>query len=112
VKLCLIAHQIVALDLRALAVAVVPDQAPLPVVHPVVHLVLQLVPEIEEENEVVAKVWMLRGGMTIKKRKGIKKEKGREIGIKTEIATRKGKRETILFLIKLNKKDDPGIIFI
>jgi len=108
----LVAHQIAVLDLRVLAVVAVPDQALLPVVHPVVHLALQLVPEIEEEKEVVAKALMLHADMTIKKRKEKRKEKGKEIEIRTETVIKKGRRETILFLKKLNKKDDPGIIFV
>lgn len=111
-KLCLIAHRIAALGLRALAVAVVPDQAPLPVAHPVVQLVLQPVLEIEEEKEVVAKALMPHGDMKIRRRKEIKKERGKEIGIRTESVRKKERKGTMLFLIKLNKKEDPGIIFI
>lgn len=111
-KLCLIVHQIAALDLQALAVVVVPDQAPLLVAHPVVQLALQPVPEIEEEKEVVAKVLMPHGDMTIRRRKEIKKGKGKGIEIRTEIVRKKERKGTMLFLIKLNKKEDPGIIFI
>lgn len=109
-KLCLIAHRTAARDLRALAVAVVPDQALLPVAHPVVQLVPQPVPGIAEEKEVVAKALMPREGMTIRRRRGIKKEKGREIGTRTEIVIKKERKGTMLFPTKLNKKDDPGII--
>lgn len=111
VKLCSIAHRIAAPDLRVLVVAVVLDQALLRVAHRVVHLVLQPVPEIEEEKEVVAKVPMPREDMKIKKRRGIRREKGNGIGTRTETARRKERREIMLSLIKLNKKDDPGIIF-
>ena len=106
----MVAHQIAVLDLRALAVAVVPDQALLPVVHPVVHLALQPVLEIEEEKEVVAKALMLHADMTIRKRKEKRKEKGKGIETRTETVIRKGRRETILFLKKRNK--NPGIIFV
>lgn len=110
----MIAHQIAALDLRALVVAVVQDRALLPVAHLVVQVALQLAPEIEEEREVVVKVSMPREGMTIRKRREIKKEKGKEIGTRTrtEIVIRKGKKGIILFLIKLNKKDVPGTIIV
>lgn len=87
--------------------AVVPDQVPLPVARLAVQPVLQVVPETEEENAVVAKVSILRGDMIIRKRRGIKREKGTGIGI--EIAKRRRKREAILFLINLNLKDAPGI---
>lgn len=92
--------------------AVVPDQVLLPVAHPVVQLVLQLAPEIEEEKEVVAKVSMLREGMTIRKRRGIKKEKGKGTGIRIETVTRKERRGIMLSPIKLNKKDGLGTIFV
>lgn len=108
----MIAHQIAVLDLQALAVAVVPDQVLLPVAHPVVQLALQLAPEIEEEKEVVAKVSMLRGNTTIRKRRGIKKEKGKGIGTRTETVIRKERRGIMLSPIKLNKKGDLGTIFI
>lgn len=92
--------------------AAVPDQALLLVAHPVVRLVLQPVPEIEEEKEVEAKVPMLHVDMTIRKKKEKRKEKGKGIETRTETVIKKGRRETILFLKKLNKKDDPGIIFV
>lgn len=112
VKLYSTVHRIAALDLRALAVVVVPERAPLPVAHPVVQLALQLVLEIEEEKEVVAKVSMPREDMTIRRRREIKKEKGRGIGIRTETVIKKERRGTMLFLIKLNKKDAPGIVLV
>lgn len=87
--------------------AVVPDQVPLPVARLAVQPVLQVVPETEEENAVVAKVSILRGDMIIRKRRGIKREKGTGIGI--EIAKRRRKREAILFLINLNLKDAPDL---
>lgn len=110
-KLYSIVHQIAALDLRALAVEVVPEQAHLPVAHLVVQLALQPVLKIEEGKEVVAKVSMPQEGMIIRRRKGIKKEKGRGMGIKTETVIKKERKETMLFLIKLNKRDDPGTVF-
>lgn len=90
--------------------AVAPDQVQLPVARLAVQLVLQVVPEIEEENAVVAKVSMLREGMIIRKRRGIRREN--EIGIGTEIAKRRRKREATLFLKNLNLKDALGIIFV
>lgn len=108
----MIAHQTAAQDLRALAVAAVLDRAHLPVAHPVVRLVLQPVPEIEEEKEVVVKALRFHGDTKIRKRKGKKKEKGKGIGTRKEIVKRKERKGTMLFPKKLNKKDDPGIIFV
>lgn len=102
-------HRIAVLDLRALAVVVVPEQAPLPVAHPAVQLALQLVLEIGEEKEVVAKVSMPREDMIIRRRREIKKEKGRGIGKRTETVIKKERKGTMLFPIKRNKKDVPGI---
>lgn len=90
--------------------AVAPDQVQLPVARLAVQLVLQVVPETEEENVVVAKVLMLREGMIIKKRRGIRREN--ETGIGIEIAKRRRKREATLFLKNLNLKDALGIIFV
>lgn len=106
-----IVHQTVALGLRVLAAAVVPDQAPLLLAHLVVQLALQPVLEIEEEKEVVAKALMPRGDMTIKRRREIRKGKGKEIGTRTEIVIKKERKGTMLFRIRLNK-NDPGIVFI
>lgn len=92
--------------------AVVPDQALLLVAHPVVQLALQLVLEIEEEKEVVAKVSMPHEDMTIRRRRRIKKEKGKGIETRTGSVIKKERKGTMLFLIKLNKKDDPGIVFV
>lgn len=111
-KLYLIARQIAALALQALAAAVVPDRVPLPAAHPVVHLALQLVPEIEEEKEVVVKASMPRGDTRRRRKKGIKKGREKGIGTRTEIVIKKERKGIMLFPIKLNKRDDPGIVFI
>lgn len=111
---CLIAHQIAALAPQVLAAEVVLDPVLLPVVHPAVRVVLQVVPEIEDESAVVVKVLMHHAGMTIRKKKEIKKgkEKGTEIEIEKEIVTRKRRKEAILFQTNLNLKDALGIFFI
>lgn len=111
-KLYLIVRQIAALALQALAAAVVPDRVPLPAAHPVVHLALQPVPETEEEKEVVVKASMPRGDTRIRRKKGIKKGKEKGIETRRETVIKKERKETMLFPIRLNKRDDPGIVFV
>jgi len=108
----LIALQIAVLDLRAQVVAAVLDQVLLPLVHLAVRLVLRVVLEIEDGSAVVVKASMLHEDMTIRRRREIKKEKGKEIETVIEIENEKKRKrkEVIPLLTSLSRRDAQGII--
>lgn len=92
----LVVPPIVALDHHPQVAVAVPDQVLLLAALRVALEVLLEVPETEEGNEAEAKVLMLRADMTIKKKRGKRKENGRETGTEIEIGKRIKRRVVIL----------------